>query len=66
MTIESFLAWKKDFDAEKKAQRSKAKQKLAAARGNKPTGKQLFLDNTTLNDSDIKFLEAGRTIYLRS
>merc|ERR1712088_790085 len=44
VTIESFLAWKSIFDEEK---RKKSKKK---------TGRELFLTDTTLNDSDVKFL----------
>lgn len=55
VTIESFLAWKAEFDAER--QMSK---KVAVDVGEKRlTGKELFLQNLTLNDSDLKFLSEG-------
>lgn len=52
VTIESFLAWKVEFDAwrfENKLVKEKTgKEKL--------TGRELFMTDKSLNDSDIKFL----------
>eukprot|EP00088_Acartia_fossae_P021836 TRINITY_DN23207_c0_g1_i1.p1 TRINITY_DN23207_c0_g1~~TRINITY_DN23207_c0_g1_i1.p1 ORF type:complete len:243 (+),score=71.54 TRINITY_DN23207_c0_g1_i1:36-764(+) len=52
VTIESFLAWKADFDRERLEKISvvekTGKEKLS--------GKELFMTDKTLNDSDIKFL----------
>ena len=58
VTIESFLAWKAEFDAEKDVER-KAKE-AAKKDKHKKSGKELFMTDTTLLESDIKFLaEAG-------
>jgi len=52
VTIESFLAWKSEFDKERLA-----KIKDAYVKNSKLTGKELFMTDKSLNDSDIKFLE---------
>ena len=58
MTIESFLAWKAEFDAERLS------KKEAVDMGEKRlTGKELFLQNLTMNDSDLQFLSEGKIIY---
>lgn len=58
VTIESFLAWKAEFDAEKDVER-KAKE-AAKKDKHKKSGRELFMTDTTLLESDIKFLaEAG-------
>lgn len=54
VTIETFLTWKAAFDAELAA--------IAAKRGKvkentKLSGKELFMTDSTLDDSDVKFLE---------
>lgn len=55
VTVESFLAWKARFDiefgAKKMQERDKETRKL--------TGRELFLTDKTLNESDLKFLEDG-------
>lgn len=55
LTIENFLAWKERFDAEmallKKAEKEDKDKKL--------TGRELFMRDKTLNESDLKFLEEG-------
>merc|ERR1719348_960779 len=59
VTIESFLAWKAEFDAEmaaKKDIKEKSKQ------DKKKSGRELFMTDRTLDDSDVKFLaETGDT-----
>merc|ERR1712137_902880 len=58
VTIESFLAWKAEFDAEKDVER--AAKEAAKKDKHKKSGKELFMTDTTLLESDIKFLaEAG-------
>ena len=58
VTIESFLAWKAEFDADMAVLR---KEKEAAKKDkNKKSGRELFMTDKNLLDSDIKFLkEAG-------
>jgi len=57
VTVESFLAWKTRFDVEllgaKKIQDREDKETR------KLTGRELFLTDKTLNESDLKFLEDG-------
>jgi len=58
VTIESFLAWKADFDKER-MEKMLVKEKTGKE---KLTGRELFMTDTTLNESDLKFLaEAGDT-----
>jgi hypothetical protein len=55
VTIENFLAWKESFDAEMAALRKPEKEE----KEKKLTGRELFLTDKTLNESDLKFLEEG-------
>ena len=57
VTVESFLAWKAEFDAERLS-----KKEIVDASAKRLTGKELFLKNVTLNDSDIQFLNEGKNI----
>lgn len=56
VTVETFMAWKLKFDAEL--------AELKRLRGyddsilKKPTGKALFLADNSMNESDVKFLQA--------
>ncbi len=52
MTIESFLAWKTKFESE-------TVKKKVVRDPTKPTGKEMFLNNAALNESDIEFLTSG-------
>ncbi|CAG9559845.1 unnamed protein product [Danaus chrysippus] len=59
VTVESFLAWRKQFEIEmgipaKREKENKDKNKL--------TGKELFMRDTTLNESDLKFLDDGDAV----
>ena len=58
VTIESFLAWKAEFDAEMSLHK---KEKEAAKKDkNKKSGRELFMTDQNLIESDIKFLaESG-------
>ena len=55
VTVENFLRWKADFDAEitalKKPEREDKDKKL--------TGRELFMIDKSMIDSDLKFLEEG-------
>ncbi|ESO84172.1 hypothetical protein LOTGIDRAFT_66926, partial [Lottia gigantea] len=55
VTIENFIAWKKKFDAEM-AELKNLKQNSEPT-SKKKTGKQLFLEDKSLNDSDVNFSE---------
>lgn len=56
VTVESFLAWKEKFDIEFGAKKIQEKDEKE---GRKLTGRELFLTDKTLNESDLKFLEDG-------
>ncbi len=64
MTVENFLAWKKRFDETRAEARRKSKEAEAASLKGKLTGRQLFIRDSTLNDSDVKFLQEGKQMYL--
>uniref|UniRef100_A0A1L8DCU4 RWD domain-containing protein n=1 Tax=Nyssomyia neivai TaxID=330878 RepID=A0A1L8DCU4_9DIPT len=60
VTVEAFLAWKAGFEDELGITQRRLKD---MAENRKLTGRELFLRDTTLNESDIKFLlEAGDSI----
>lgn len=60
VTVESFMAWKNKFELEMGITERKEKI-LAECR--KLTGRELFLQDNTLNESDLKFLmDAGEPI----
>lgn len=54
VTIESFLAWKAIFDVEMREQ--KGIVELTKKEKMKKNGRELFMTDMTLNDSDMKFL----------
>jgi len=57
VTIESFLAWKAEFDEEMRLKKGVV---FKAKKGSKKNGRELFMTDTTLVNSDVKFLaEAG-------
>lgn len=60
MTIETFLSWKSAFEYELGITQRKEK---ALLENRKLTGRELFMQDITLNESDLKFLlEAGDSI----
>jgi len=54
VTVETFLAWKASFDAEISALHKSKKETEK-----KLTGKELFLRDSKLNESDLQFLQDG-------
>lgn len=60
VTVESFMAWKTKFELDMGI--TERKEKLLGE-SKKLTGKELFLQDNTLNESDLKFLmDAGEPI----
>lgn len=60
VNAETFLTWRLEFEADTGIALRREK---AAANSSKLTGRELFMRDTTLNESDLKFLlEAGESI----
>uniref|UniRef100_A0A023F8B3 RWD domain-containing protein n=1 Tax=Triatoma infestans TaxID=30076 RepID=A0A023F8B3_TRIIF len=55
VTVESFLTWKQAFDLEMGQLLKKDKDD----KNKKLTGRELFMQDKSLNESDLKFLEEG-------
>jgi len=56
VTIESFLKWRQQFEQDLGIDK---KRELAEKEGRKLTGRELFMTDNTLNESDLKFLDEG-------
>lgn len=59
VTVESFLAWRKQFEIDMGIP---AKREKEIKDRTKLTGKELFLRDQTLNESDLKFLDDGDAV----
>lgn len=59
VTVESFLSWKEKFDEEMGFTKRK---EMADREGKKLTGRELFMTDKTLDQSDLKFLDDGNII----
>nr|CAG4642098.1 EOG090X0F6V [Eurycercus lamellatus] len=57
VTVENFLAWKESFDAEMAALKNKPTERDDKEK--KLTGRELFILDKSLIESDLKFLEDG-------
>ena len=64
VTVESFMAWRKEFDAKRDYTMDTKKSKKSDAFEKKLTGKELFLQNSTLNESDLKFISTGMYLHI--
>lgn len=56
VTVETFLKWKAKFEEEMGILK---KREALEREGKKLTGRELFLQDKTLNESDLKFLDEG-------
>jgi len=56
--VESFLSWKEKFDEEMGYTK---RRDLADREGKKLTGKELFMTDKTLDQSDLQFLDDGKS-----
>ena len=54
VTVESFMAWKAKFDAERLSNKE-----IVDVKEKRLTGKELFLQNISLNESDLQFITEG-------
>jgi len=55
VTVESFMAWKAKFDAERLGNKE-----IVDVKEKRLTGKELFLQNISLNESDLQFITEGQ------
>ncbi|XP_033327646.2 RWD domain-containing protein 1 [Megalopta genalis] len=59
VTVETFLSWKEKFDLEMGYTK---RREMAEREGKKLTGKELFMTDKTLDQSDLKFLDDGDAV----
>ncbi|KAK0161247.1 hypothetical protein PV327_009738 [Microctonus hyperodae] len=59
VSVETFMRWKEKFDVEMGHTK---RRELAALQGKKMTGRELFMTDKTLNESDLKFLDDGEAV----
>ncbi|XP_076242124.1 RWD domain-containing protein 1 isoform X2 [Calliopsis andreniformis] len=59
VTVETFLCWKEKFDDEMGYTK---RRETAEREGKKLTGKELFMTDKTLDQSDLKFLDDGDVV----
>lgn len=59
VTVETFLTWKEKFDEEMGHTK---KREIAEKEGKKLTGRELFMTDKTLDQSDLKFLDDGDAV----
>lgn len=59
VTVETFMKWKTQFEQDMGIAK---KRELEAIGGKKLTGRELFMTDKTLNESDLKFLDEGAAV----
>ncbi|XP_053976805.1 RWD domain-containing protein 1 [Hylaeus anthracinus] len=59
VTVETFLSWKEKFDQEMGYTK---RREIAEREGKKLTGRELFMTDKTLDQSDLKFLDDGDAV----
>ncbi|KZC12486.1 PREDICTED: RWD domain-containing protein 1 [Dufourea novaeangliae] len=59
VTVETFLSWKEKFDEEMGYTK---RREMAEREGKKLTGRELFMTDKTLDQSDLKFLNDGDAV----
>ncbi|XP_056639683.1 RWD domain-containing protein 1 [Diorhabda sublineata] len=59
VTVETFMKWKRLFEDELGITK---KKELLEKEGKKLTGRELFMQDNTLNESDLKFLDEGDAV----
>ncbi|XP_058804815.1 RWD domain-containing protein 1 [Phymastichus coffea] len=59
VTVETFLKWKEKFNEETGINK---RRELAEKEGKKLTGRELFMTDKTLDQSDLKFLDDGDAV----
>lgn len=59
VTVETFLSWKEKFDDEMGYTK---RREMAEREGKKLTGRELFMTDKTLDQSDLKFLDDGDAV----